>query len=40
VALFERADGDLILEHDLALADHRLRRLLAAAGAVQLVIMD
>lgn len=41
VALFERADGDLILEHDLALADPRLRsRLLAAAEAVQLVVMD
>jgi hypothetical protein len=41
VALFERADGDLILEHDLALADPRLgSRLLAAAEAVQLVVMD
>ena len=41
VALFERADGALKMEHDLALADPRLRsRLLAAAEEVQLVLVD
>jgi hypothetical protein len=41
VAVFERADGALTLEHDLALADPRLRsRLLAAAEALQLVVVD
>jgi len=41
VALFERADGALTLEHDLALADPRIRsRLLAAAEALQLVVVD
>ena len=41
LALFERADGTLRLEHDLALADPRLRsRLLAAAEALQLVVLD
>lgn len=41
LALFERADGALKLEHDLALADPRLRsRLLAAAAALQLVVAD
>ena len=41
VALFERADGALTLEHDLALADPRLRsRLLAAAAELQLVVAD
>ena len=41
IALFERADGALSLEHDLALADPRLRtRLLAAAAALQLVVVE
>lgn len=41
VALFERADGALMLEHDLALADRRLRsRLLAAAEALHLLVVD
>jgi len=41
IALFERAVGALRLEHDLALADPRLRtRLLAAAAALQLVVVD
>ena len=41
IALFERADAALSLEHDLALADPRLRtRLLAAAAALQLVVVE
>jgi hypothetical protein len=41
IALFERADGALSLEHDLALADPRLRtRLLAAAAALQLMVVE
>jgi hypothetical protein len=41
VALFERAEYALIAEHDLPLADPRLRpRLLAAAEALNLTFMD
>jgi hypothetical protein len=41
VALFERADDALTMEHDLALADPRLRsRLLVAAEALQLLVVD
>jgi hypothetical protein len=41
IALFERADGALSLEHDLALADPRLgTRLLAAAAVLQLMVLE
>jgi hypothetical protein len=41
VGLFERAEHALIAEHDLPLADPRLRpRLLAAAEALNLTFMD
>jgi hypothetical protein len=41
VALFERAEYALIAEHDLPLADPRMRpRLLAAAEALNLTFMD